>query len=136
MPLASNMSPRRSSRARSSQQPTAPSQANSSSSSTTAKDSRTPRANLISRSASEAGGSVKRSESVDDADSMARSDQNAPRRSRRGAEIERDAAIDTTPADDDDNEVLEDDVTRCICGHADYPGPSISIREQYGTAGA
>lgn len=78
---------------------------------------------------------MKRSESVDEIESMARSDQNAPRRSRRGAEVERDAATDTTPADDDDNEALEDDITRCICGHADYPGPSISIREQYGTSG-
>lgn len=79
---------------------------------------------------------MKRSESTDDAESMARSDQNAPRRSRRGAEIEREIVTDTKPEDDEDeNEVIEDDITRCICGHADYPGPSITIREQYGTAG-
>lgn len=67
---------------------------------------------------------------------MARSDQNAPRRSRRGAEVEKETAIETLQPEDDDMEVLEDDITRCICGHADYPGPSISIREQYGPAGA
>jgi len=129
------MSPRRSSRARSSQQPTAPSQANSSSSSTTTlKDSRNPR-NDIPRSNSEGRGSIQRSESIDDADAMSRSEQSAPRRSRRGAEHEKEPLPKQQSVDDDDNEAIEDDVTRCICGHADYPGPSQGIREQYGAAG-
>ena len=130
------MSPRRSSRARSSQQPTAPSQANSSSSSTTARESRTPRPNLVDRFTSEDHASVQKSDSVDETDSMARSDQNAPRRSRRGAENERDLLPETSLAiDDDENDVLEDDITRCVCSHADYPGPSVSIREKFGAAG-
>ena len=85
---------------------------------------------------SEARLSVHRSESVDDADSMARSDQHAPRRSRRGVEAEKDIISKAMPLEDDDDEqVLEDDITRCICGHAEYPGPSVSIRERFGAAG-
>lgn len=30
-------------------------------------------------------------------------------------------------------EDVEEDITRCICGHAEYPGPSASIKEQYGS---
>jgi len=66
---------------------------------------------------------------------MSRSEQSAPRRSRRGAEHEKEPLVKQPSVEDDDNEAIEDDVTRCICGHADYPGPSQGIREQYGTAG-
>jgi len=129
------MSPRRSSRARSSQQPTAPSQANSSSSSTTTlKDSKNVRSGM-NRSVSEGRVSTQRSESIEDADAMSRSEQSAPRRSRRGAEQEKEPLIKQSSIEDDDNEAIEDDVTRCICGHAEYPGPSQGIREQYGAAG-
>ncbi|KAK5944689.1 Histone deacetylase complex subunit [Knufia obscura] len=71
---------------------------------------------------------------MDEADAMSRSEQSAPRRSRRGAEQEKEVSIKQPPVEDDDNEAIEDDVTRCICGHADYPGPSQGIRDQYGTA--
>ena len=66
---------------------------------------------------------------------MSRSEQSAPRRSRRGAEEEKKVPARQHTLELDDNEAIEDDVTRCICGHADYPGPSQGIREQYGTAG-
>lgn len=128
------MSPRRSSRARSSQQPPAPSQGNSSSSSstTTLKESRNGRTSANNnRSVSPRTASVQRSESVDDADSMARSDQAAPRRSRRGADVERDSIVKQQSVEDEENDAIEDDITRCICGHAEYPGPSASIKEQY-----
>lgn len=129
------MSPRRSSRARSLQQP-APSQANSSSSSTTTlKDTRISRTGASNRSISPRTASVQRSESIDDADSMARSDQAAPRRSRRGADTEKDAHIKQPSVEEEENDAIEDDVTRCICGHAEYPGPSASIKEQYSNTG-
>ncbi|KAK5076639.1 Histone deacetylase complex subunit [Lithohypha guttulata] len=65
---------------------------------------------------------------------MARGDSSAPRRSRRGAETDKDPLLKQPSADEEDQEVLEDDVTRCICGHADYPGPSVSIKDQFGPA--
>lgn len=66
---------------------------------------------------------------------MSRSDQTAPRRSRRGAEAEKEALIKQQSVEHDEDEAIEDDVTRCICGQAEYPGPSASIREQYGNTG-
>lgn len=66
---------------------------------------------------------------------MARSDQIAPRRSRRGVEADKEAHVKQQSVDDEENDVIEDDVTRCICGQAEYPGPSASIQEQYGSAG-
>jgi len=66
---------------------------------------------------------------------MSRTDQAAPRRSRRGAEAEKEALVKQQSVEEEDNEVIEDDVTRCICGQAEYPGPSASIREQYNNTG-
>ena len=65
---------------------------------------------------------------MDDADSNARPESVAPRRSRRGNDNEKDEKI-KQPAEEEDGEEVEEDVTRCICGHADYPGPPASIRD-------
>lgn len=130
------MSPRRSSRARSAQQLPAPSQADSSTSSTTTlRDTRHTRGPINVRSASPRRASVQTSESLDDVDSMSRTDPAAPRRSRRGAEAEKEAPIKQQSVEEEDNEAIEDDVTRCICGQAEYPGPSASIREQHSNTG-
>lgn len=46
------------------------------------------------------------------------------RRSRRAHNIEDDDLIKADEELEGDNlDVTEDDVTRCICGHQDYPGP-------------
>lgn len=48
--------------------------------------------------------------------------------------MEKESPVTQNPVDHDDNEVIEDDITRCVCGHADYPGPSVTIRDKYGAA--
>lgn len=65
---------------------------------------------------------------------MARGEEPAPRRSRRGEAVEKPMKYPAA-SQPEDSEVLEDDITRCICGHADYPGPSLSIKDQFGPAG-
>jgi len=47
----------------------------------------------------------------------------------------KEALVKQQSVEEEDNEVIEDDVTRCICGQAEYPGPSASIREQYNNTG-
>lgn len=113
------MSPRRSSRARSSQQPPAPTHTNSNTSNTSRPD-------RVANSPRRA--SVHRSDS-DGADSS-RAEQVAPRRSRRNGE-EKEPAVDTKEEDAEaDAEAVEEEVTRCICGQAEYPGPSPALRQQ------
>jgi len=55
----------------------------------------------------------------------------APRRSRRNGE-EKEPATNPQSEIYDDNEVdpAEEEVTRCICEQAEYPGPSATIRQQ------
>lgn len=62
-----------------------------------------------------------------------------PRRSRRnGADDSREESQNIKAGDEfqNDHDNLEDpeEVTRCICGRLDYPGPTIAIPliEQYG----
>ena len=122
------MSPRRSSRARSSQlPPPGPNHANSSLSTISKpdRDARTShRANSPRRSVSQ------QSDSADGADSTSRTEQVAPRRSRRNGE-EREQPV-KQQADDEENDLdpADNEITRCICGHAEYPGPSLSLRQQ------
>lgn len=131
------MSPRRSSRARSSQIPSAaPPQAPSHTSSSTStgsvsKGERNTRSNH--RTASPSHSSVHRSESVDAADEASPTEPMGPRRSRRGNGDEKDIPIKRPEEYDDEQEPeeVEEEVTRCICGRAEYPGPSASLRESY-----
>ncbi|EHY59151.1 Histone deacetylase complex subunit [Exophiala dermatitidis] len=131
------MSPRRSSRARSSQLPPAALNHTNSTMSSASKTDRDPPASH--RPASQRRPSTQRSESIDGADSASRSELLAPRRSRRnGAEKE-----PTVKQQRDDHEeggveadTNEEEVTRCICGQAEYPGPSASIRQQQPNAAA
>jgi hypothetical protein len=65
---------------------------------------------------------------MDDGDSNTRPESVAPRRSRRGNDNEKDEKIKRSE-EDEGGDGLEEDVTRCICGHADYPGPPASTRD-------
>ncbi|KIX09456.1 uncharacterized protein Z518_00536 [Rhinocladiella mackenziei CBS 650.93] len=129
------MSPRRSSRARSSQQPPPGPNHTNSHSSNNSKPDRDTRASH--RTTSPRRPSTQRSESADGADSTSRAEQIAPRRSRRNGEDKEQPAVKqpVEEEEEDDNEEngvdpAEEEVTRCICGQAEYPGPSPSIRQQ------
>jgi hypothetical protein len=123
------MSPRRSSRARSSQQPPSGPNHSNSSSSNNGKPDRDARS--INPTNSPRRPSTQRSESIDAADSSSRAEQVAPRRSRRNGE-EKDPVTNPQVEIYEDNEVdpAEEEVTRCICEQAEYPGPSATIRQQ------
>lgn len=121
------MSPRRSSRARSSQQPPSGPNHTSSTSSNSGKLDRDIRSH--NRTNSPRPPSTQRSESLDGVDSSSRSDQIAPRRSRRNGE-DKDAVLGIPLGDDDiDIDPTEEEVTRCICEQSEYPGPSAAIRQ-------
>ncbi|KAJ9611485.1 Histone deacetylase complex subunit [Cladophialophora chaetospira] len=128
------MSPRRSSRARSSQlPPPGPNHANSTTSTTSKpdRDNRTShRANSLRRSSSQP------SESADGADSTSRAEQVAPRRSRRNGEDKEPVTKQQVDEEENDVEAADEEVTRCICGHAEYPGPSLALRQQLPDADA
>jgi hypothetical protein len=69
---------------------------------------------------------------VDGADSTSRAEQIAPRRSRRNGE-EKEVTVKQQVENGDaehDTEAVEEEITRCICGQAEYPGPSTSLRLQ------
>lgn len=131
------MSPRRSSRARSSHLPSSTSgQTTSAASSTSTKPDRSTRSvpNGQTRVASPRRASTVRSESIEDTDSTLRGGNPAdlpPRRSRRGNDTEIKKEKDTKPQlEEGEDEVIEEDVTRCICGQPEYPGPGASVKEQ------
>lgn len=65
---------------------------------------------------------------MDDADSNTKTESLAPRRSRRGNDSEKDEKT-KAPEEEEDGEGLEEDITRCICGNPEYPGPPASIRD-------
>lgn len=66
---------------------------------------------------------------MDDADSNTKTESLAPRRSRRGNDSEKDEKPKQTEEEDGGGEALEEDITRCICGQPEYPGPPASIRD-------
>ena len=111
------MSPRRSSRARTTQPtPSAPQHTNSSSSSISsgrADHSARPQNKLPSPRSSVAA----RSQSSEDHEALARPQ---PRRTRSSHDDPKD---DVPPVIDDENDdEFEEEVTRCICGNQEYPG--------------
>lgn len=77
---------------------------------------------------------MQRSDSLSEVDPMSRADASI-RRSRRAADSEKDIPSNHNSHEEEDNEAVEEDITRCVCGHADYPGPSVTIRDKYGAAG-
>jgi len=128
------MTPRRSSRARSSQQPPAPPgpshTPSSASTSSNGKGERAARSNNRTASPRDSP----------DEETSQQQEQIAPRRSRRGNADLTDK--DIKKREDDEDEIVDDaaqapeeEVTRCICGQAEYPGPSATVREQHAGQG-
>lgn len=81
-----------------------------------------------------------RSESIDDLNtqdeetSQAHTEQPAPRRSRRNGVEELKDTNSQTKQDEEEEEELDDvdaeeEITRCICGQAEYPGPSAGVKD-------
>ena len=125
---SAKMSPRRSSRARSSQlPPPGPNHINSTAwfKSKPDRDSRVnPRGDSARRS------STQPSESADGADSSSQAEHIAPGRSRRNGEDKERVVEQQVDDEGNDLEAAEEEITRCFCGQAEYPGPSLALRQQ------
>ncbi|KAJ5908175.1 Zinc finger PHD-type [Penicillium taxi] len=123
------MSPRRSSRARTTQpSPALVQQANSSSSSTSLTRERSTRSNH--KNPSSQGSSGQRSQSIDETENSSRADLPQTRQRQRARDDD-----DEPPREDDDEDLDEDEeeeVTRCLCGQQEYPGLPPSRREALG----
>ncbi|KIW70726.1 hypothetical protein, variant [Phialophora macrospora] len=119
------MSPRRSSRARSSQQPGPGPIHTNSNTSINSKPDRDTRASQ--RPTYPRRSSSQPPEEADGADSTSRAEQTAPRRSRRNGE-DKEPAL-KQPLDDEENDIeaADEEITRCICGQAEYPGPPFGL---------
>lgn len=121
----STMSPRRSSRARTSQpSPALPQHTNSSSSSSNSHTrERSTRSNH--KNASPYGSSGHRSQSIDDVESGSKDLPQTRQRQR--------AHDDDDPREEDDEDLdEEEEITRCLCAQQDYPGLPPSRREALG----
>lgn len=120
------MTPRRSSRARTSQpSPAILQHANSSSSSTTSRGERNTRSN---HKAPSRRSSTRRSQSVDDVEGSSKND--FPRRHRTAEDDdEPDQGSKQGEGEEDDDGDEEEEVTRCLCRQQDYPGLPPSRRE-------
>ena len=120
------MSPRRSSRARTTQPPAPPPEhTNSHTNSSTSSNSQT-RAERSTRSQNRLQSpnrtSAQRSESLEDPITNGRPEPLATRRSRRGNDNGKEDIVKSANEDEDVDEA-DKDITRCICGQALYPGP-------------
>ncbi|KKY19230.1 putative transcriptional regulator [Phaeomoniella chlamydospora] len=115
------MSPRRSSRARTSGP--APQHTSSNSSHSQNRPERSTRSHNKSETSS-----GQRSESGDQSPNE-QGDSLATRRSKRGLDIDNEDNVPTAPDDEDDEEAEAEEVTRCICGFTDYPGPPLIARD-------
>ncbi|KAL3493220.1 hypothetical protein BJX62DRAFT_87931 [Aspergillus germanicus] len=123
------MSPRRSSRARTSQPSPAIQHTNSSSSSNSMTRERSTRSNHKNPSS--------RSQSIDDADKPEFRETRQRQRARGDDEIDPLSKRGDGEDDDiDDEEEDEEEITRCLCGQQDYPGLPPSRREALGRNGA
>ncbi|KAL4925767.1 putative transcriptional regulator (Cti6) [Aspergillus undulatus] len=121
------MSPRRSSRARTSQPSPAIQHTNSSSSSHSMTRERSTRSNHKNPSP--------RSQSDDDADKGDFRETRQRQRARGDDENDLHAQIGDGE-DDDVDEEDEEEITRCLCGQQEYPGLPLSRREALGRNGA
>ena len=111
------MSPRRSSRARTIQPASSAQQHTNSSSSSISSSRADPSAQPQSKIPSPGSSVAARSQSSEDLEAPARS------QSRRTRSSQDDLKDEVPPAIDDENdEEIEEEVTRCICGNQDYPG--------------
>ena len=129
------MTPRRSSRARTTQPPTAAMQhANSSSSSNSlSRAERSTRSN--NKISSPHVSSTRRSQSLDDADLGSKGELLHTRYRQRGrADDENDENLRMAGEEYDEED--GDEITRCICGQQDYPGLPLTSREAVGRSPA
>lgn len=118
------MNPRRSSRARATQPPppsTAMRHTNSSSSHNSLN--RVDRATRSNNKITPPGRSAaRRSQSIDDADAGSKNDLPHTRQRQRGRDDVENNDPPLTGDEYDEEEGDEEEITRCICGHQDYPG--------------
>ncbi|OKP09702.1 hypothetical protein PENSUB_4973 [Penicillium subrubescens] len=126
------MTPRRSSRARTTQpSPALLQHTNSSSSNNSLTRERSTRSNHKNQSPH--GSSGHRSQSIDDTENGSRTDLPHTRQRQR-TRIDNDGP----PREDDDEDPEEDEeeeITRCLCGQQDYPGLPPSRRDAFGGVG-
>lgn len=122
------MSQRRPERARTSQPlPTAPTHSNSSSSISSTRADRVTRSNQRQQSSNKS--STPQSLSSEEGDEpLALNQQSEPPQTRRRTR-QQDNGDDTLKLDDDmdDDAAEEEEVTRCICGYQEYPGPPTDL---------
>lgn len=120
MPQDPAMSPRRSSRARTTQPPPAPPlhTHSSTSSSSSSRAERSTRSHHKLQSPQRSA--HHRSESIDEIQDGRRSDPPQTRQRKRGLDEEKVEPIRIHAEGEDDEG--EEEVTRCICGHQEYPG--------------
>lgn len=126
------MTPRRSSRARTTQpSPALLQHTHSSSSNNSLTRERSTRSNHKNHSPHDSSGH--RSQSIEDAENGSRADLPHTRQRQRAR------GDNDGPARQDDDEDLEDDeeeeITRCLCGQLDYPGLPPSRRDALGRVG-
>lgn len=122
------MSPRRSSRARTTQPPPPPTHTNSSTSLVSlTRAERNTRAN--NKPPSPRDSVTQGSDSLEDAERLGRGDLPATRRSKRSNTNEKEETSKKPHQPNEDEEAELEEVTRCICGNAEYPGPPLSSQD-------
>ncbi|KAL9079440.1 MAG: hypothetical protein Q9157_001694, partial [Trypethelium eluteriae] len=131
------MSPRRSSRPRTTQPPpSAPSHSNSTSSVSSARAERSTR--FHNKQSSPQKSATPQSLSSEDADDPAHAPDAAPRRSKRGQTNDDDRNEETAAKLEDELEdevdEEEEEITRCVCGNQEYPGPPVELGKSHTAA--
>ncbi|KAI9812335.1 MAG: hypothetical protein M1827_004784 [Pycnora praestabilis] len=125
------MSPRRSSRARTTQPPsTGPSQQTNSSSSSSMSSSRADRSTRSHQKieSPQKPTPSRSNSSVEAEDPASNTHSEPPQTRRRKRELNEDDEVPKSVVnEDEEDEVEEEEVTRCICGHQDYPGLPVPL---------
>ncbi|KAE8349160.1 hypothetical protein BDV28DRAFT_67247 [Aspergillus coremiiformis] len=128
------MTPRRSSRARTSQpSPAILQHTNSSSSSVSLTRERSTRSNA--KIPSPQGSSGHRSQSIDDTDGSKNDFPQTRQRQRARGDEEIDKIAEVEEEEGEEDEEEEEEITRCLCGQQDYPGLPPSRRDLLGRNG-
>lgn len=113
---------RRSSRARATQPPPPPTHTSSSNSlNSLTRAERNTRSN--NKPPSPQDTPTQRSESIEDSERHGQGDQPAARRSKRSHTSEKEENTKKDHEADENEEAESEEITRCICGNAEYPGP-------------
>jgi DNA mismatch repair ATPase MutL len=122
------MTPRRSSRARTTQPPPPPTHTNSSTSlNSLTRAERNTRSNNKLPSPQESA--TQRSESLEGSERPSRSNPPETRRSKRSNTNEKEENAKKPQKPEGDEEAEPEEITRCICGNAEYPGPPHFARD-------